>query len=199
MTQPRPDLIVLRHGETVWNSAGRWQGALDSPLTTRGVAQAAALGAMFRRMGVGPDTHRIVSSPQGRARATARIVFGPDIPEDADLREIGVGAWAGRTRAEVSHLADLPEDADLLTRYSAPPGAEPFAALEARCRQVLTRSDAPTVLVTHGITGRMLRVLAQGRPWQAFQDIPGGQGVAFRIVDGTETCLRPAETGTTNP
>ena len=34
------ELLVLRHGETEWNAAGRMQGHLDSPLTVKGIGQA---------------------------------------------------------------------------------------------------------------------------------------------------------------
>ncbi|TRA83800.1 hypothetical protein EXN23_24165 [Agrobacterium salinitolerans] len=36
----RPTIYLLRHGETVWNSLGRFQWQLDSPLTQRGIEQA---------------------------------------------------------------------------------------------------------------------------------------------------------------
>ena len=42
-----PDLFILRHGETVWNRAGRMQGAWDSDLTELGCAQARAPGAVL--------------------------------------------------------------------------------------------------------------------------------------------------------
>jgi phosphohistidine phosphatase SixA len=33
-------LILIRHGETLWNTERRMQGQLDSPLTERGLWQA---------------------------------------------------------------------------------------------------------------------------------------------------------------
>lgn len=35
---PGLEIYLVRHGETEWNTAGRFQGRLDSPLTGRGVA-----------------------------------------------------------------------------------------------------------------------------------------------------------------
>ena len=191
MAETIPELIVLRHGETEWNVAGRWQGDLDSPLTPRGRAQARALGAMFARMSVGHGSHRILTSPQGRAVATARLVFGPGAAETPALREIGMGRWAGRTRTETLAEVSLSAATDRMSIYAATPGGEGFATFEARCRAFLAGLSGPTAVVTHGMTGRMLRVLAQGLPIAALQDLPGGQGVAYRILAGRETRLDP--------
>ena len=57
-TQANTTLLVIRHGETVWNIEQRYQGHGDSPLTETGRSQVSALG---RRMkGMPFDTH---SSP----------------------------------------------------------------------------------------------------------------------------------------
>lgn len=191
MADDLPELIVLRHGQTEWNLARRWQGAFDSPLTSLGLRQAHALAAMFAGMSVGHRSHRIFTSPQGRAAVTARLVFGPGAIDTADLREIGMGAWAGRLREETLASAELAAGADRMTVYAAAPGGEGFAALEARCRAFLGRLDRPSVVVTHGLTGRMIRTLALGRPVPTLQELPGGQGVAYRIHKGLETTLAP--------
>ena len=44
-------MFILRHGETLWNTQGRMQGGLDSPLTARGRAQARTQGEILRRAG----------------------------------------------------------------------------------------------------------------------------------------------------
>ncbi|MDC0431347.1 histidine phosphatase family protein [Paracoccaceae bacterium] len=41
-TLNHPDLYILRHGETVWNRQGRFQGRKDSPLTEKGRQQTMA-------------------------------------------------------------------------------------------------------------------------------------------------------------
>ena len=64
-------LLVIRHGETVWNVEGRVQGYMDSPLTTAGEAQAAALGRRF----AGAPPHALVGwvSANRPASRTARL------------------------------------------------------------------------------------------------------------------------------
>ena len=41
-------LILIRHGETLWNTERRMQGQLDSPLTPRGLWQAQQLGVRLK-------------------------------------------------------------------------------------------------------------------------------------------------------
>ncbi len=186
-----PELIVLRHGQTEWNAARRWQGALDSPLTPLGVAQARAMGAMFARLGLGPATHRILTSPQPRAGLTAELIFGAGAVRDTRLREIGVGEWTGWTMAEIAADPRCPAAMDLLTLYGAVPGGEGIARLAERCRAILDDLEGPTVLVTHGITGSVLRLMALGLSSDDLSDVPLAQGIAVRIRDTGEDTLVP--------
>ncbi|MEM7318716.1 MAG: histidine phosphatase family protein [Pseudomonadota bacterium] len=187
-----PEIYVIRHGETEWNSQHRWQGALDSPLTRDGRAQARAMGRMLQARGIGPDTHRILSSPQGRARHTADLVFdGADIDTDDRLREIGVGGFAGLTRSEILARTGFSETVDYLELYAAAPGGEPFELLFDRVQDLLADLTGPTILVTHGITSRFLRTAALGRDMGQIRDLPGGQGVVYRISGGLHEALTP--------
>ena len=42
-----PEIYILRHGQTEWNAENRMQGALNSPLTPQGAADAARQGAIL--------------------------------------------------------------------------------------------------------------------------------------------------------
>ena len=49
----RPRLLyVIRHGETDWNAAQRWQGHTDIPLNARGRAQARDVAEVLRGLGL---------------------------------------------------------------------------------------------------------------------------------------------------
>lgn len=188
---PFPELYILRHGETRWNAENRMQGGLNSPLTDKGCGQAAQQAALLAAQ----DLTGFVaySSPQGRAFETAGIAVARHIPmihTDDRLREIGVGEWQGRLRAEL--MIDGPRNDSPdgpIAMYEQAPGGEGFARLEARCRAFLDDLTGPAVLVTHGITSRMLRtiILGLGRP--GLGQLPGGQGVVFHLKDGTQKQL----------
>ena len=191
-----PDIYLIRHGETEWNLAGRWQGDLDSPLTDTGRGQAAQIGAALARAGIGPATHRVYSSPLGRARHTAALILAalgqPDaaVTEDARLREISVGAWTGMSRTAIHAASGLHADAHFMDYYAAAPGGEGFPAMQTRALAFLGTLNAPSVIVTHGVTLRFLRAAAMGRRDAGLGDPLGSQGVIHHIAGGrhTEIC-----------
>ena len=94
--------LLLRHGETVWNRAGRLQGWQDSPLSEAGCAQAEALAARLADERV----DLLVASDLGRTRQTAAPIaarLGLDVVAEAGLRERCYGELEGMTWAEIEH------------------------------------------------------------------------------------------------
>ena len=81
------DLYLVRHGQTELNVQNILQGWHDSPLTARGREQALATRAAFEARGISFD--HAYSSPLGRARHTAELIIGEDLPIEPldDLRE----------------------------------------------------------------------------------------------------------------
>ena len=189
------ELFVLRHGETTWNREGRMQGHLNAPLTELGVEQAVTQRNIMAEQDL--SGFCVLSSPSGRAVETAAIALGPLVTEiitDPDLREVGVGEWTGRLRAELIDPTEWQVTADgVLELYDMAPGGEGLAGLEARCAQFLARLERPHVLVTHGITSRMIRALALGHgpnvTLATLSEMPGGQGVVYHVKDGQQKRL----------
>lgn len=150
-------LLLVRHGESIWNEGRRFQGSTDVPLSSRGEAQAEALAS---RMGKSFPVAEIYASPLLRAQQTAQALArasGLPVQTLQGLREIGLGEWEG-----------LPVD-EVMSRYgegywrwlSRPldcpaPGSEPlpdFARrVAAALQEVTTRanSDGDVVVVGHG-------------------------------------------------
>ena len=188
MTHP---LLILRHGETEWNREGRLQGALDSPLTDLGRAQAARQGRLLRDFGVTGWAWRV--SPKDRAMETARIAsegLGVDLSEDLRLVEIDVGAWTGLRRDDlVEENPQFFEMMDEMLWYDHAPGGEGLIAVAKRAEQFLSDLDGPTIVVPHGITSRILRCLALGLDPMRFAERPGRQGVVYHVERGVQICL----------
>lgn len=152
-------LVLVRHGETDHNRAGRAQGHLDVPLNDRGLAQARAVApviAAFRPAW-------IVSSDLSRARVTAEVVgaaCGLAVRTDPRLREFHVGTnRQDRTWAE--YQAQFPAEAAAMsaTTESAPglvPGRESAEQVLERWRPALAQAlaevprDGTGVVVAHG-------------------------------------------------
>lgn len=186
-----PPLYILRHGQTVWNAQQRIQGSLDSPLTDLGRAQALQQHAILSdRDLTGFDA---ISSPQGRAVETARIALSglfPHFDQDPLLCEIGVGIWEGKCRADLPVVTNATDSEDgALDLYQSAPGGEGFDRLCTRCKSFLGSLSRPSVLVTHGITSRMLRLVYLGREAGDLGSVDGGQGVVFHLSDGVQTKL----------
>src|SRR5688572_32549109 len=107
----RTQLIIVRHGQTEWNTAGIRQGHLDSRLTGKGVAQAQALGARLAR----EKFAALYSSDLGRAVQTAMAVAdltGHEIITDPRLRERHLGIFQGLNAAEITEK--YPEERRML-------------------------------------------------------------------------------------
>jgi broad specificity phosphatase PhoE len=93
-------IVLIRHGQTPWNAAGRWQGHSDPSLSEVGREQAAQLAGEL----AGEPIEAIVASDLRRAVETATILgdaLGLQPECDKRLRELDVGRWGGETRAEI--------------------------------------------------------------------------------------------------
>jgi len=178
---------LIRHGESTWNAAGRWQGHADPPLTSRGREQVAELAVELHGGGI----ELLVASDLARTRQTASILgqhLGLEPRYDGGLREIDAGLWSGLSRAEI-----VQRDAAALARFDsgdpeAPAGgAESRRQASRRARRVLaglraSRPDAGVAVVTHsGVIESLLpgsRVAHAG--WtvaRAETLLPGSEGV----------------------
>ena len=193
---PRRILLLARHGETRWNSEGRWQGHTDIALSERGREQSQTLAERLRRLGL--PVARIRTSDLVRARETAEIVARAlgidDLAIDPRLRERGFGVFEGLTRDEC--CSRFPE---LWAQYEQdrkvlPPGGESHDGVISRLSQALDSafdptpaSDGAVLVVGHGGALRVLLSAVFGRP---FAPIPNAGllrvGVQDRRFDRVE-------------
>jgi broad specificity phosphatase PhoE len=183
-------IYLLRHGETLANSEGRFQGRLESPLSPRGLAQARAVGQRLAALATAdPGTWAIETSPLGRARQTAAIiseVLGLSEPAvEPRLIEADYGALEGLTRPEVD--AGWPHLAGVIGVFGHAPGGEGIEALDARARSWLgerRRDERRVIAVAHASIGRAIRGAYLGEPFEAYRLYETPQDAFHRLHEG---------------
>jgi len=200
-------LLLVRHGESVWNAAGRWQGWADPPLSELGAAQAAEAAARL----TGAALTAVVASDLRRAGQTAEIMaahldLGP-VGIEPGLREFDVGDWTGLTRPEIAQRWPQELEAWNEGRLDHMPGGEPRDAFGLRVVAAVARvaeaagPDGRVLVVTHGGTIRALERAAGAEPVRAANlsgrwfgvDAGGGIAAGERVILATPSTAPLAE------
>jgi probable phosphoglycerate mutase len=199
--------FIARHGETVFNAAGRMQGdVLHTPLTRAGFAQADEMGALLRiRLGPKPKL-ALWASPAGRALQTLAVIaehLALDWHQariDARLREIDLGAWSGVYHADLAATGGPVIDRATGLFNRRPPGGEWYDEIVARLRGWLDDVKAESgdrLVVMHGMSSRVLRGLLTGAAEQPGCGAPMAgllrQGAVAEIEGGVERVLETGE------
>jgi len=187
-------MLLVRHGETEWNRARRYQGWLDSPLTPEGIAQAEAIGRRLRLMPEAANAE-IIASPLGRARHTAAIIAEclsdtrghRPIRLDERLREISLGAWDGLDKRDIRRRAPelfTGEDSRWEWYFRSPDG-ETYDAFAGRIAAFLADlGPDPVIAVAHGVVTRVLRGLYAGIKREEALRLAVPQDRVFRLARG---------------
>jgi broad specificity phosphatase PhoE len=170
-------LILVRHGETLWNVEVRFQGQRDIGLNERGREQARQVAEHLR----GAPIQAVYSSDLIRSVDTARAiadVHGLSVSTDAALRERNFGVWEGLNREEVSALW-----AEEWQRWRqaecAPPDGETVEEVVARVKVKITEivsahPDQTIVAVGHGGSVKAAVISALSLPLTEWRSFPVG-------------------------
>jgi probable phosphoglycerate mutase len=154
-------LYLVRHGQTDWNIALRYQGQKDIPLNAEGIRQAQSLAAVLAN----ENFSAVYSSDLSRALETARILHtGRNIPliPDPRLREIGLGEWEGEYLPEIKvkfPLAFADNGRDINTPFA--PSGECVQSVAQRMKTVADEisqvyPNEMVLVVTHGLAAATL-------------------------------------------
>ncbi len=182
-------IYLLRHGETVWNTLGRFQGQKDSPLTANGIEQADFVaGILDRELSDAGQLFEMQISPLGRTRETAkrvqRLLALPSI-ENARLMEVTVGSWDGMTKFEIeSEFPGHLDGSDAFDWYFRSPDGEGFDDACKRAKAWLADVSRPTIAVSHGLFGRIIRGVYAGLSRREMLELPVPQNGFYRLHDG---------------
>ena len=201
-TQRRGRDFIARHGETVFNAAGRLQGeAPHTPLTRAGFAQADEMGEALRHALGDKPALTLWASPTGRALQTLAVIaehVGLDwhgAKTDPRLTEIGMGSWGGRYYADV-----IAEVGDVIDRPSglllSAPDGELYHQIAERVSGWLADTqdhDGDRLVIMHGISSRVMRGVMTGAAVVERFGVPVAkhlpQGSLVMIDQGNETVV----------
>ena len=182
-------LILMRHGETIWNNEQRLQGHDNAPLSPRGIQQAIAFKSMIAAL----NPKRVVSSDLGRCRETVDLIGFADASSDIRLRELNMGVWTGRRKPEL--IAERPDD------YWAwragtfhPEGGETWHEFETRVvdglRDWLQETDGDVLAVVHSGVIRAAMVAFLGLPQHSLLPVTPGTGTILHFDDAHAGCAK---------
>ncbi len=163
------EVLLVRHGETLSNTEGRWQGHQDGQLNEVGRRQAKLLAGIF------PTLDALYASPLSRAADTANAIADPqglDVSHDVRLKEICFGAWEGLTTGEITTRFPA-ESIDFFNGKDMARGGtgETFIQVRKRIKDSLTdivaRHPGQTVgVVSHGGVTRAWVTEVLGLPYE---------------------------------
>jgi len=181
-------LVLVRHGQTAWNAAGRAQGHTDISLDDAGRRQSEEMATVVAEL----HPALLVSSDLARARETAAFLekaTGLTAEEDPRLREYDVGIRTGLTHEEFAER--LGEDASLAWDTHAhveAPGAETMAQVAERIvpatREALERlgPGETGVLVMHGAALRIALAGLLGWPLESADTLEAMANCGWAVV-----------------
>lgn len=154
-------LILLRHGESVWNAENLFTGWVDVPLSAKGEAEAARGGELLREAGVLPDI--VHTSVMRRAIATANLALDVadrhwiPVKRDWRLNERHYGALQGKNKKQT--LEEFGEEQFMLWRRSydtPPPPIEPGTEFSQDADPRYAGIDIPRTECLKDVVSRML-------------------------------------------
>lgn len=186
-------IYFIRHGETDWNAAQRYQGQTDIPLNAKGRSQAARNGRLLRET-LGDALGRLdhVASPLSRASETMLIArreagLEPDaFRRDHRLMEQSYGHWEGQLWSELPVTDPEGFARREIDKWGwQPRGGESYAMLSERIAGWLAEIEADCIVASHGAVSRVLRGLVAGIPRADITTLEVPQDRVMVLRDGT--------------
>ncbi|RZO43695.1 MAG: histidine phosphatase family protein [Proteobacteria bacterium] len=193
-------LILVRHGESEWNRAGRIQGQVNSPLTDLGISQAGAISDYLSGIFLNQELE-IYSSPLERAIQTAQIIakgidhLSSEVIIEERLNDFNLGEISGTYGWD--KVAEIfPEQAQLRLQDPMrfhPSGGESGAEFEARLRSLmedLKGEDTTKLLVSHGIVNKFIRGIYKNISGKEMINLGESQNTIYCLEHGDETEIK---------
>jgi len=192
-----PTIYLLRHGQTEWNVEGRYQGQLNSPLTSLGREQA-KLNALKLQKYLNINEVKLFASPLGRARETAEIIAKENglssskIIFEEDIQEVNYGIFEGKTKEyckDVYAKEFSEREANKFTYVLE--GGESYANVFVRLKRWLAsvEEEEVIVVVAHEMINRALRGIYCQLPNDKMLTLRQPNDVLIKLENGVEKIL----------
>ena len=193
-----PTIILIRHGETLWNVEGRYQGQLNSDLTPKGKVQAKENAFKVEKELDFTLPFKFYSSPLGRAKESAIIiseVLGlkrEEIIFDDRIKELNYGIFEGKTKEECAknHSKELAErEADKWSYLIE--GGESYEEVSKRLHDWLDtiKEEKFIIMVAHEMVNRALRGVYCNYSKQKILNLRQANDVVIKLQNRAETIL----------
>lgn len=194
------ELILARHGETVWNVGKIYRGRADVNLDEVGIKQAKLLGKYLSNW----ELEAIYSSPLRRALDTANIIARYqeiDVHIAEGLIDFDYGKWQSLPEQEVKRLYPaLHNEWHNNPHKVKMPGGESLEDVRKRAikvvNDVISKCQGSVVLVSHRVVNKVLICSLLGLDnshfWNIKQDV-GGITI-FNYVGGRFVLTRHNDT-----
>jgi len=167
-------LVLVRHGETEWNSDAVYRGRADVELSAVGKQQANSLARRF----VGRDVAFIGSGPLARARDTAQAIAESTRVElhiVEELNDLDCGDWQGLSDTLVKErYPELRRQWHVAPHTVTLPGGESLADVESRVVTFLENIrnvEGSVLLVSHRVVLKVMACRLLGLDNSHFWDI----------------------------
>lgn len=168
------NIFLVRHGETEWNSLGRFQGQVDVNLNSRGVAQSLDIAKESFTWNLSAIyTSPLIRTVQVAAEVGKQIGL-PAITDDR-LMELSLGELEGITGQDMrNNWAEVYENWRTNPGYTTLPGGESLSELQDRGwgffleKEKEHKQDAAILFVSHNFTIRCIICHLLGIPWSHF-------------------------------
>ncbi|NLL92913.1 MAG: histidine phosphatase family protein [Clostridiales bacterium] len=168
------EILIVRHGETVWNKDGKIQGTANIQLNEHGRDLARKTGEALKDIQI----DRIYSSPLDRAYETASLIMGDrnlEIIKDDRIREICFGEYEGQK------IEELEKETSFTHFFKHPelfiPGKD-GETLEALCKRgadfmeneilPLNNTCKRVMIVAHGAMNKALMMYVKNQDISKF-------------------------------
>lgn len=180
-----PTLVLVRHGQSLWNLENRFTGWVDVPLTEKGIAEARRAGELLR----GFRFEVAYTSALTRAQETLRLmleVMGaePPIIRDQALNERHYGDLQGLNKEDTAKRYGAAQVKLWRRSYDVPPPNGESLELTAkrtlpffdRCIAGDLRQGKNVLVVAHGNSNRSIVM--------QLDKLSGEQVVALELATG---------------